>query len=428
LEPDPLLSLFIEKPAAGGRMIARHNGQIVLVAGAIPGERVRARVERTKGGVMYASVVEVETASSDRRDTNGDPACGGSVFAHVAYPRQTVLKGEIIADAFRRIGRITLDDPIEVHPSPETGYRMRARLHVRDTRIGFYREGTHDLCDPGVSGQLLPETVDFLVALGDSLQAAGVHAVRELELAENIPADRRVVLLELSRESHAAPHSILRSVVLPDMHGVLVSQPTAPDRLASHGDPHVTDVLSVSSGEAPTKLSLRRHVASFFQANRYLLPSLVQRVVALVPPGRIIDLYAGAGLFGLACAVLERGTVVAVEGDRHSAQDLQHNALPFRDSVRIVPSSVEAFVAREPIPGDATVIVDPPRTGMSADANQAVAAARPARIVYVSCDVATLARDVGRLITGGYRLESLEAFDLFPNTAHVETVVALVRA
>jgi 23S rRNA (uracil1939-C5)-methyltransferase len=408
-------------------MIGRHEGRVVLVAGAIPGERVRARVERAKAGVVYASVLEVDVPSSDRRSTSSDPGCGGCVFAHIAYPRQTALKAEIVADAFRRIGHVTLDTPVVVHPSPETGYRTRARLHVRDARIGFYREGTHELCDPRGSGQLLPQTNDFLDALSRSLDAAGVRVVRELELAENIPADERAVLLELSRDATATPHAILRSLAVTGATSVLVDQPAAPDRLASRGDPHVTDIFSLSVDGAGAKLSLRRHVASFFQANRYLLPSLAQRVVALVPPGRVLDLYAGAGLFGLACAAVGRGEVIAVEGDRHSAQDLQHNAQPFRASVRTVAGSVEAFLARERIADDATVIVDPPRTGMSAQTSKALAAAHPKRIIYVSCDVATLARDVGRLVIGGYRLDSIEAFDLFPNTAHVETVVSLQR-
>jgi 23S rRNA (uracil-5-)-methyltransferase RumA len=421
---DTLLSLLVEKPAAGGRMIARHNGQVVLVAGAIPGERVRARVERTKGGVIYASTVEVETPSADRRTASGDPSCGGNVYAHVAYARQTVLKGEIVADALRRIGHITLEAPVHVHASPEMGYRMRARLHVRGGRIGFFREGTHELCDAGASGQLLPDTMEFLNALGASLQDARVSVVRELELAENVSADQRAVLLELEPGS-AAPHAVLRSLSLPHAHGVLVSQPTAPDRLASRGNPHVTDVLSLSADGVDAALTLRRHVASFFQGNRYLLASLVQRVVTQVPHGPVIDLYAGVGLFGLACAAVRRGEVVAVEGDRYSAQDLQHNAHPFQGTVRVVTASVEAFLAREQISTDATVIVDPPRTGMSSQASQGIAAARPGRIIYVSCDVATLARDVGRLVAGGYQLDSIEAFDLFPNTAHVETLAEL---
>src|SRR3977135_4302445 len=118
-------------------MLARHKGQVVLVWGAIPGERVRARVERTGKGVLYAETIEVLSASPDRRDASADWRCGGNVLAHVGYPRQLQLKSDIIRDALARIGRMPLADPPPVTASPEQGYRMRARLHVRNGRIGF---------------------------------------------------------------------------------------------------------------------------------------------------------------------------------------------------------------------------------------------------------------------------------------------------
>ena len=422
-----LLPLTIEKPAAGGRMIARHDGQIVLVSGAIPGEQVLARVEYAKGGVVYASVTQVESPSPDRREVAGDPACGGNVYAHIASGRQRVLKGEILADAFRRIGRVTLDEPVQVRPSPEAGYRMRARLHVRGSRIGFFREGTHDLCDAGRTAQLLPETTAFLGELSERLGASGVHAVRELELAENVPATERAVLIELAPGSDAVPHTVLSALDLPAASGLLVVRADSPDRSASRGRPFVTDILKLRSDGTDVRVTIRRHVASFFQGNRYLLGTLVDAVTARVPPGPVVELYAGAGLFGLACAALKRGSVVAVEGDRHSSQDLKDNARPFGKYVRVVGASVEAFLSRERVPPDATLLVDPPRTGMSRDASAALTVAGARRLVYVSCDVATLARDVRRLMDGGYRLEHIEAFDLFPNTAHVESLAVLSR-
>lgn len=139
---DSLLTLDVERPAVGGRMIARHEGQIVLVADAIPGERVTARVERVSNSVAFAQAVEVLSASPDRRTPPMDPRCGGSVLAHISYPRQLQLKSEIIRDAFARIARVRLSHLPDVMASPEHGYRMRARLHARRDRLGFFREGT----------------------------------------------------------------------------------------------------------------------------------------------------------------------------------------------------------------------------------------------------------------------------------------------
>src|SRR6185312_5063630 len=156
------LELTIDRAVAGGRMLARHDGQVVLVRGAIPGERVRVRIERRQKKVLFAEVADVLTASEDRRAPACDLACGGSSYAHIGYDRQRALKAEIIGDAFRRIAKLPITPP-EVLASPESGYRMRARLHASGGQVGFYREGTHTICDAGSTGQLRPDTVAAVV-------------------------------------------------------------------------------------------------------------------------------------------------------------------------------------------------------------------------------------------------------------------------
>src|SRR5262249_38315386 len=120
------IELTIEKPASGGRMIARHHGQVVLVRGAIPGERVRAWVEKAEKRLAYAVTREVVDGSPDRRDAIDDPLCGGALYSHIAYPRQLAIKSDVIRDAFARVGRHPLDGAVDVAASPEAGYRMRA--------------------------------------------------------------------------------------------------------------------------------------------------------------------------------------------------------------------------------------------------------------------------------------------------------------
>src|SRR5437667_2275111 len=193
-----IVALTIDKPAAGGRMIARADGLVVLVSGAIPGERVRAKIERVAKGVAYAAAIDIEEPSSDRRAA-GDLLCGGCLYAHIVYARQLELKALVIADAFARIGRIALPASVQVAPSPEGGDRMRGRLHVRGRMVGFFREGTHEICDARQTRQLMPATsdaLDRLVAALHSLPRAG-HA-GELELAENVDASQRVVYLDLA--------------------------------------------------------------------------------------------------------------------------------------------------------------------------------------------------------------------------------------
>ena len=115
---------------------------------------------RVTKGVAHAAAVAIETASPDRREDTGDLLCGGCLYGHIAYPRQLAIKSQVIADAFTRIARLELAAPVTVAGSREDGYRMRARLHVRGSRAGFFREGTHDLCDARVTGQLLPATLE----------------------------------------------------------------------------------------------------------------------------------------------------------------------------------------------------------------------------------------------------------------------------
>src|SRR5207237_5232390 len=196
LTPGQMISLTIEKRAAGGRMIARVNGQVVLVSGAIPGERVTARVERVSKSVAYAETVTADEPSSDRRRATGDPMCGGSLYAHIAYPRQLEIKAQVIADAFGRIARLPLATAVRVAASRDDGYRMRARLHVRGGRIGFFREGSHQLCDARATRQLLPATCDALEQLAAGLRSLADASVPTIEVSENVDASERVVHLD----------------------------------------------------------------------------------------------------------------------------------------------------------------------------------------------------------------------------------------
>jgi 23S rRNA (uracil1939-C5)-methyltransferase len=419
-----VLTLAIEKPAAGGRMLARHQGQVALVSGAIPGERVVARLERTERGVLFAEVVEVIEASADRRRVTGDPRCGGNVFSHIAYPRQLGLKGEIVQDAFRRIGRIPLAEPPVVTGSPEHGYRMRARLHVNGGRIGFYREGTHQVCDVATTGQLLPQTSEWVAFAQRTIERQDLREVTAIEVAENVPADQRACHLEL----HATADPQKYVAVSDGLVGLSAQRPDRPGAVQLAGSPSVTDAIRVDDDPSHV-LSLSRDVRAFFQGNRFLVEELVRRVVQLVPRGPVIDLYAGVGLFGLSLAAAGWDAVTAVEGDPVAGADLVRNARPYGGRVSAIRRSVEGYVTSIAAPDvkGATLVVDPPRTGISKDAIAHLIRLQPSRIVYISCDVATLARDSRLLHDAGYVFGHLSAIDLFPNTAHVETVAVLSR-
>lgn len=413
----PLLTLDIEKPTAGGRMLARHNGQIVLVWGAIPGERVRARIERGGKDVLFAETVEVLSPSPDRRAAIADWRCGGNVLAHATYDRQLQIKSEIVRDGFARIAHVPLDIAPDVMASPEEGYRMRARLHVRGSRIGFMREGSHEICAVGPTRQMLSAASAWIEAAESRMRADRLKGLTSVEIAENIPGTERACHLELEAGTTTRVFAALAT------DGITGLSARVLDR---HGIESIVGVQTVS--DSIGGVVLKRDVRAFFQSNRFLLEPFVQRVTALVPEtGPVCDLYAGVGLFGLSLAAAGRGDITLVEGDAISAHDLDDNARPFARRLRVERSSVEEFLRRRTPPSAATVIVDPPRTGMSREAIGRLLQASPARVIYVSCDVATLARDVRMLVDADYALEVVSAVDLFPNTAHVETIAVFQR-
>jgi tRNA/tmRNA/rRNA uracil-C5-methylase (TrmA/RlmC/RlmD family) len=424
------IELTIERPVAGGRMLARADGRVVLVAGAIPGETVRARIERVERGVAFARVEAVLTPSADRREPFFDAACGGGVYAHIDPARQVALKRDVILDGLRRGAGLTWDGPLAVAASPERGYRLRARLHVRDGRIGFFKEGTHVLCDAAPSAQLDADTLDVAGRLVDGLGAVfGPLSTESLEVSENLDGSERAVHVHPSDRALTAatiPPPIAARLLVDGLTGLSVAA-TGGGASTLAGDPRVGDDLARLVDGAPSGFRLRRHAASFFQGNRFLVGRLASAVVDAVPDGPAWDCYAGVGLFAAALGAMGRDRVTAVEGDVVVGADLRANAQPFEDRLAVETRAVEDVLATTTLPAEATVIVDPPRTGLSKAVAAALAASAVRRIVYVSCDVATLARDIRILAAAGFGIVSIEGFDLFPNTAHVETLTVLAR-
>jgi 23S rRNA (uracil1939-C5)-methyltransferase len=448
LSPGDVLELVPEKPVAGGRMLARVGGEVVLVSGAIPGERVAARIEKRQQGVVFASTVDVVEPSPDRCDPGPDPACGGMTFAHIAYERQCALKAAIVADAFARIGRLPQPAPVPLtactDPSNPAGagtgrgaplgYRLRYRVHYAAGRVGFFREGSRDVCDPAHTGQILPASLEVLAALGAEVAGRDAHLVTAFECMENLDASERVVNLAMRAPARPTAHLLAAVARTPGLTGVSWTAGAGARVHAAAGVPWVSDPLvrfaredTPAPGVSPDA-AIRRHAPAFFQANRFVTPALARTVMAWCGGGPLVDLYAGVGLFALCAAWAGVERVTAIEADPISGRDLEENARACGSRVRVRPASVEEFFRTAGPLRDSTLIVDPPRTGMSRVAMQGILGSGAPRILYVSCDVATLARDARRLVDSGYELRDLQAVDLFPDTAHVEALARFERA
>jgi len=414
----------VEKAVYRGRGLVRVGGQVVFVPRAHLGDRVRARVREVHAGWAEAVLEEVVGASASRRTSPCPyvPRCGGCVYQDLAYDAQLDVKEGVLRESLGRAGA-PWRGPIERHPSPERGWRLRAGLHFAaaggSLALGLRQEGSRRLVDIDECLQLSEGLNETARRLRRALEREPSlwPRLRGLDLLEAPDGGARLATLVTSLRPHEAPRLAPLASAAP-VSGFGIE--TGDRRLHwLHGPPHV---------EARVRgLGLRVHARSFFQSNRFLLGPLVDAVLDLLPAAeRSLDLYAGVGLFALPLAARDGGEVVAVEQSGVAAACARENARRNRlGRLRVVRSDVgEALRRTGPAP-DETVVVDPPRTGLGPEVVDLVSARRPTAVVYVSCDPATLGRDLVRFAERGLRPDTVRLFDLFPDTFHVETVVRL---
>lgn len=359
-----------------------------MVRHALPGERIRARVTSITSKVSRADAIEIMTPSPDRIKPacpySGPSGCGGCDFQHVALPAQRGLKAQVVSDAFRRFAG-TSDINVSVEPVPGDvnglGWRTRVTWQVdADGRLGFHQARSHEV---------LP--VDTCL-----LASPGIAAWRRT--AAPIPRAARVRTAEDSDGATAV------SVDGEPLQGPMTLHQRVLDR----------------RWDLP--------VPAFWQVHPGAAEALVRAVTDFGRPRageRWWDLYAGAGLFSafLGETVGPTGVVDSVEGFAASALQARQ-ALSDLPAVRVTHADVHHWVqvTRDQVDG---VVLDPPRSGAGAPVVRAIAAAHPARVVYVACDPVALARDVASFRDHGYGLAKLAAFDCFPMTHHVECVALL---
>lgn len=425
LRPGDVVEVGIEKGVYRGSGLARHHGQVVFVPHTIPGETARVRVERVGRGYANARLLDLTMASSLRRPSPCAyvPRCGGCAHQEMDYAAQLRLKETVLRDSLTRAG-VPWESEIPFTPSPETGWRMRASLHLAQgpegLRLGLFEEGSHRVVDVQACLQLSDTLNRTARGIVDALRTRPAWAarVRSLELAESVDGTRRVACLHVEGDpALSAPLSALSGEV-PWLTGLGVAAVEGSGFVLLGGDPYVESVVG--------GVMFRAHVRSFFQGNRYLVEPLTAAVLKAIPEGGpVLDLYCGVGLFAL-LAARRGGAVRGAEVNAQAVEDAKVNAARARlDNVRIDAMDVGLALASWPVTPGETILLDPPRTGAGPGVIEALRARRPERIVYVSCDPPTLGRDLRGLLDRGYRVTSIEAFDLFPDTFHIESVVAL---
>ena len=402
--------LHVTAMAHGGDAIGRHNGRTVFVPFAIPGERVRVELVEERKHFVRARLLEVLEPSPVRV---APPCpyfeyCGGCHFQHIAYEAQVQIKGLVVVDQFRRVGKF--EEPPVFEPLPDASgweYRNHARFHITaEGRPGFLAANSHEIIP--IEDCLIMHPL--LSQLHTSLDLL-LPDVEQLELRVGTATGELMLLLQTYDEEPPAlevdfPISIVQ-----------VCHDTLPVPLI--GLDYITEIVHGRE--------FRISATSFYQVNSMQAERLVEIVLgALDLEGHeiVLDAYCGVGLF-TAFIAEEAGAVVGIEINGASVADAVFN-LADAPNVTLIEGQVEDVLPDLEEAFDA-VVLDPPRTGLDPVTLDTLVTAAPTRIVYVSCDPATLARDARRLVDAGYTLEWVQPVDLFPQTFHIETVALLTR-
>ncbi len=439
-----LPNVTIEKLIQGGRGLARADGQVLFVSGAIPGETVTAALGRAHKSYREAAVQEVLAASPDRVDAPC-PAyrhCGGCQLQHIGYDAQLRYKREILAETLARVGKLQVDvPPIVPSPSPY-GYRSSVRFLVfrspTGLALGFHEEGSHT--PVAAAGCLLvSETMRTTIAgVQERLARCGKLPLRveAVEIRSSTAFGSTLLSWRTGPATSAQAQKLCALFGdLPDIVGQVVTASGDGGRgqsagSGSRGRPQRWIVGQEWIADRLDDLLFRISDRSFMQANWLLMDLLVRTLVAWAAPSsgvKVLELYAGIGVLGLPLA--RRGALVTeVEANRWALADARHAANTNHiGRCRFRHAKAEDCLDTT-VPGDYDLIlVEPPRTGLSRESLQGLLVANVPRLLYLSRDPATLARDLGTLGAGGYRLARLQAFDMFAQTAHLETLAEVVR-
>jgi 23S rRNA (uracil1939-C5)-methyltransferase len=429
------LKLTVEKLVYGGDGLARlpadehGEGKAVFVPFVLEGEGVEAALTEQKRGFSRARLESV-LSPSNLRIAPACPyfqQCGGCHYQHTSYEHQLESKAAILKENLRRLAKLDLATELQVHPSPPWNYRNRTRLKIQSSpefALGYYKFNSHELlpierCP--ISSPLINSAVGELWTLGNAGKIAA--EVGEIELFADA-ADSKL-LIELYGSAQADVASIEKTAEvlkqsMPEVSGVASfksgSHREESERIATTGAAE----LSYETTHGRYRVS----AGAFFQVNRHLTEELVRLVTADRRGTLALDLYAGVGLFA---SVLARDfeRVIAVESSPISHADLRYNA-PAK--VKVVRAMVQQYLMNtsSKLRPD-LVVVDPPRSGLGESVVHSLVTLGAPRMIYVSCDPATLSRDLKALLGSGYRVEQAHLVDLFPQTYHLESVFHLIR-
>ncbi len=440
------MQIEIEKMVYGGDGLGRMpadaqgRGKTVFVPFVLPSEQVEVTVIESRSGFARAKLDKVLTPSPER-NVPGCPyfgGCGGCHYQHMTYEAQLRHKAEILRETLRRTAKLELQNEIQLHPSPPWNYRNRSRMHVRHTpefALGYYRDNSHDVLaveSCPISSPLINQAIAAVAALGrEKTVPECLHGMQFFANHDDTQLLVEAYVQPGSNPAKLQPLAATLHALLPPVLGVVVF-PAAFIEGESRQRTPLTTVYQESAqaigGNSLTYDAVRHQYrvsgGSFFQTNRYLVDTLAEVATAGGGGRAALDLYAGVGLFTLLLA-RKFDQVLAVESSPNSFADLRLNVPA---NAKCIRSTTERFLAeRGSKLAPDLILVDPPRAGLGEKTAVALGRMSANRVTYVSCDPATLSRDLRLLLELSFRVEQAHLVDMFPQTFHMETILHLAR-
>lgn len=417
------MNVKIEKLVYGGEGLAHSEGQTVFVPFVLPGEVVAVRPTERKKKFARGQLQHVITPSPERAvpECPHFAACGGCHYQHMPYEQQLAAKQQILRETLGRLGRVQWEGAITVHASPPFGYRNRAQWKVRQLgermAVGYFRSSSSALLPVESCPIVSPRLQSALAALPQPLGDGRLPAtLREVEVFAD-ERDEKLLVNASCTEFTGAPESLAAALreALGGAESVLLHE-SSRDKFALFGPGHI------AYRAAGTEFRVGH--LSFFQVNRHLVDEMAQTVADMAEGVSALDLFAGVGLFSVPLAA-RCGQVVAVEANEAATRDLQANLEAVGAKAQAVCADAERYLGGV-TQAQELVMLDPPRAGVSPATLQHLLRLRPARLLYLSCDPATLARDLG-VLASAYEIAEMRLFDVFPQTYHIETLVRLQK-
>jgi 23S rRNA (uracil1939-C5)-methyltransferase len=436
--------------AKTGQAVGRADGMVVYVLGPVPGERARVRIETVKAKYAVGELVELLTRSPDRVEPfcGVFGACGGCQVQHLAYPAQLAWKRGIVENAIRRLGGIDgADVRAPIGMAQPRNYRNKMALVVTaalagdgapSPAFGFYAARTHDVVPLETCPIVMPELDRTIAGLWEAARdpatAGAFRGAKHVVARAGRATGEAVVSISTERAAAQLPaFGRALAAKLPGVIGISNSFEPPSDN-AVMGRRNTTVFGSSDMHEAIDGVRFRVSPASFFQVNSEMVGKIFRYLAPHVgAAGRIIDLYCGAGTFALYFAK-NGARVVGIEENPHAVREAKVNAglNGVEAQTTFLGGRVEAMLrgeaGAEALGAANVVFLDPPRKGSDEATLAAIVRARVPHVWYLSCNPATLARDLAQLVAGGYRLGAVQPFDMFPQTGHIEALAALHRA